>query len=572
VSSKLIEKAKRLLSAERRVLPANRQFVFNGQRGKLSIALAYPNRYYTAMSNLGFQAVYRLFNDQPDTICQRVFLPEAADVEEYFRTATLLFSLESQRAVHTFDVLAFSISYENDYPHLLQMMELARIPLLKKDRTGADPLVIAGGATVLMNPEPLTDFVDLFVIGEAEVVVPSLTEALNRGKEERKSKEELLAELATMEGVYVPQFYTITYKPDGTIESFAPRGAFPGRVKRAWLKDLNTSLTISSLVTPNTELSKMLLVELSRGCRRGCRFCAGCYTYFPHRVRDAPLLEEVIFGAASPGEKIGLVGAAISDYPELLSFGQNVLHLQKHLSFSSLRVDALTPELADLVYRSGQKTITLAPEAGSERMRRVIRKGFTEEEILRAAEVLSDRGVSSLRLYFMIGLPAEEAEDIQAIIDLTKRIRHHILKKSRGKDGKGRIHLSLNSFVPKPATPFQWHPFEGVRNLNDKIRVVRNGLRKEKGISVAADIPKWAYLQSLLSRGDRRIGRLLLAAHSLGRNWSQAYRSVDVNSDFYVYRERTFEEILPWDFIDHGVSKEFLWSEYQEALKEGAKG
>jgi len=572
MSNKLVEKAKRLLSAERRVLPANSQFVVKGQKGKLSIALGYPNRYYTAMSNLGFQAVYRLFNAQPDTLCQRVFLPQAEDVAEYFRTATPLFSLESQWPVHTFDVLAFSISYENDYPHLLQMMELARIPLLKKDRTHLVPLVMAGGATVLMNPEPLADFIDLFVIGEAEVVIPSLTEALNRGKEERKSKEELLAELATMEGVYVPQFYAITFKPDGTIESFAPRGAFPCRVKRAWLKDLNTSLTISSLVTPNTELSKMLLVELSRGCRRGCRFCAGCYTYFPHRVRDAPLLEEVIFGAARPGEKIGLVGAAISDYPELLSFGQNILHSQKHLSFSSLRVDSLTPELADLVFHSGQRTITLAPEAGSERMRRVIRKGFTEEEILRAAEILSDRGISSLRLYFMIGLPAEEAEDIQAIIDLTKKIRHHILKKRRGKNGKGEIHLSLNSFVPKPATPFQWHPFAAVRSLHDKIRIVRNGLRKEKGVSVAADIPKWAYLQSLLSRGDRRIGRLLLAAHSLGNNWPQAYRLVDVNPDFYVYRERTLEEILPWDFIDHGVSKEFLWSEYQEALKEGAKG
>ncbi len=544
----------------------------NGQRGKLSIALAFPNRYYTAMSNLGFQAVYRLFNDQPDTICQRVFLPEAEDLEEHRRTETPLFSLEAQRPVHTFDILAFSISYENDYPHLLLMMDLARIPPLKKDRQEGDPLVIAGGATILMNPEPLADFVDLFVIGEAEVVVAPLTEALRRWKEMGQPKEAILAELATMEGVYVPQFYDVGYNPDGTMASFVPREGFPGRVKRAWLKNLDEALTISSLVTPNTELSRMLLVELSRGCRRGCRFCASCYTYFPHRVRSGLLLEEAARTGSSPAEKIGLVGAAISDYPELISLGQEILHSQKPISLSSLRVDSLTPQLADLVLASGQKTITLAPEAGSERMRRVVRKGFTEAEILGAAEILVDRGVSNLRLYFMIGLPEESIEDVKAIVDLTKKIRHHLLKKSHGPRKTIRMNLSVNSFVPKPATPFQWCPFEDVRSLNDKIKTVKKGLQKEKGVSVAADVPKWAYLQSLLSRGDRRVGRLLLTAHRLGGNWPQAYRSVDLNPDFYVYRPRPFEEILPWDFIDHGIPKEFLWAEYQEALREGATG
>lgn len=572
MSSKLIAKAKRLLAEEHNTWPSEKPPAPKGRRGMLSVALAYPQRYYTAMSNLGFQTVYRLFNEQPDTLCERVFLPDAEDFEEYGRTGTPLFALESQWPVHGFDVLAFSVSYENDYPHLLQMMELARIPLLKKDRKEAEPLVMAGGATILMNPEPLADFVDFFVIGEAEVVVAALTETLRTRKETGEAKEKLLAELATMEGVYVPQFYAISYKPDGTIESFLPQGAFPDRVKRAWLKDLNDSLTISPLVTPNTELSKMLLVELSRGCRRGCRFCASCYTYFPHRVRDGPLLTEAALRGSSPAEKIGLLGAAISDYPELISVGQEILHSQKPLSFSSLRVDSLTPELADLVLQSGQKTVTLAPEAGSERMRRVVRKGFTEEEIVWAAEMLAERGFRSLRLYFMIGLPGERAEDVKAIIDLTKKIRHHLLHKSRGKKGTARIHLSLNSFVPKPATPFQWHPFEDVPSLRDKIRAVRNGLQKERGVSVSADVPKWAYLQSLLSRGDRRVGRFLLTTHHLGGNWPQAYRSVDLNPDFYVYRRRSFEEILPWDFIDHGLSKQFLWNEYQEALKEGFEG
>ena len=552
-------------------MPVVRPSARDDHRGKLSVALAYPHRYYTAMSNLGFQTVYRLFNEQPDTFCHRVFLPDAEDLEEYRRTETPLFSLESQRPVHAFDILAFSISYENDYPYLLLMMDLARIPLLKKDRQEGDPLIIAGGATVLMNPEPLADFVDLFVVGEAEVVVGPLTEALQRWKKTGQTKDAVLAELARMEGVYVPQFYDLNYLPDGTIASFIPKGDFPSRVKRAWLKNLNDSLTISSLITPNTEFSRMLLVELSRGCRRGCRFCASCYTYFPHRVRDGPLLREAALKGASPEEKIGLVGSAISDYPELISVGQEILHSQKPLSFSSLRVDSLTPQLADLVLASGQKTITLAPEAGSERLRRVVRKGFTEAEILGAAEILADRGVSNLRFYFMIGLPWENLEDVQAIVDLTKKIRHHVLKKSRGLRKTERINLSLNSFVPKPATPFQWHPFDDVRSLHEKIKTVKKGLQKEKGVSVVADVPKWAYLQSLLSRGDRRVGKLLLTAHRLGGNWPQSYRSVDLNPDFYVYRQRTFKEILPWDFIDHGIPKEFLWKEYQEALREGLK-
>lgn len=572
MSNKLIEKAKHILSEERGVVPGDRPEAIGDARGKLSIALAYPHRYYTAMSNLGFQTVYRLFNDQPGMLCQRVFLPDPEDAAEYRRTQTLLFSLESQRPLRAFDVLAFSISYENDYPHLLQMMELAGIPILKKDRREEDPLVMAGGATVLMNPEPLTDFVDVFVVGEVEVVVSALTEALRKGKETGTPKIALLAELATIEGVYVPQFYALTYRPDGTIESFTPTGAFPARVKRVWLKDLNGSLTVSSLLTPNTELSGMFLVELSRGCPRGCRFCAGCYAYFPHRVRQRSLLEEAVLKGSGPARKVGLVGAAISDYPELTALGRRILHSSKEVSFSSLRVDSLTPELADLLLDSGQKTVTLAPEAGSERMRRVVGKGFTEEQILQAVETLADRGIGNFRLYFMIGLPTERGEDVEAIVDLTKKIRHHILKRSRGRKGAEKIAVSLNSFVPKPATPFQWHPSEDVRSLSEKIKAVKSGLRRERGVSVVADLPKWAYLQSLLSRGDRRVAKLLFTAHRLGGNWPQAYRSVDVNPDFYVHRQRAFEEILPWDFIDQGVRKEFLWSEYQEALKEGFEG
>jgi radical SAM superfamily enzyme YgiQ (UPF0313 family) len=271
-------------------------------------------------------------------------------------------------------------------------------------------------------------------------------------------------------------------------------------------------------------------------------------------------------------EKVGLVGAAISDYPGIIPLGREIMKQEMALSFSSLRVDSLSPELAEVAFQTGQKTLTLAPEAGSERMRRVIKKGFTEESILRAVEILAEQGFSNFRLYFMVGLPEEGKEDVKAIVDLTKKIQHHALVKSPGKKKAERITVSLNSFVPKPGTPFQWHPFEDLSSLNEKIKWVKEGFRKDRNVSVTADLPKWAYLQTLLSRGDRRVGKLLLTAHNLGGNWPQAYRSVDLNPDFYVYRPRTFKEILPWDFIDHGVRKEYLWREYQDALQEGRKG
>ncbi len=267
-----------------------------------------------------------------------------------------------------------------------------------------------------------------------------------------------------------------------------------------------------------------------------------------------------------------MVGAAISDYPGILLLGREILREHMPLSFSSLRVDSLTPDLADLAFRSGQKTVTLAPEAGSERMRRVIKKGFSEETILKAVGILAERGFNTFRLYFMVGLPQEGKEDVKGIIDLTRKVQHQALVGSPGKKKAERITVSLNSFVPKPTTPFQWHPFDDLSALNEKMKWVKEGLRKDRNITVTADLPKWAYLQTLLSRGDRRVGKLLLTAHRLGGNWPQAYRSVDLNPDFYVYRPRTFEEILPWDFIDHGVKKEFLWEEYQKALQEGRKG
>lgn len=568
MSPKLLAQAQKILAGEKNIFGGGRKFSKHKTKEVLSIALAYPNRYYTGMSNLGFQTVYRLFNDQPGTECQRVFLPAAEDIDEYYRTNTPLFSLEAQKAVRDFDVLAFSISYENDYLHLLEMMELARIPVLRRDRKETDPLVMAGGATVLLNPEPLTDFVDFFFIGEIEPQVSSLTELLRQGKEKELPRWEFLRALAQLEGIYVPQFYEVTYSSEGLIASFVPQDRVPARIKRVYLRHLDSSPTLSGFITSQTELAEMLLVELSRGCSRRCRFCACSYVYHPHRIRDGPQLKEVLLQKGAGAAKIGLLGAAISDYPHLIYLGRELLNSQKSLSFSSLRADSLNAELADLLHDSGQKTITLAPEAGSERLRRIIHKGFHEQNILEAVELLAERGITNLRLYFMVGLPWEEKADVQEIVELTKKIKHHLRKKRRGQKGGEKISLSLNSFVPKAATPFQWHPFAEPRQLSEKIKLVKKGLVKERGVSVTADLPKWAYLQALLARGDRRVGKLLWAAHRFHGNWPQAYRTVDVNPDFYVLRARKEKEIFPWDFIDHGQSKEYLWHQYLEAQKE----
>jgi radical SAM superfamily enzyme YgiQ (UPF0313 family) len=572
MTRKLATKVRNLLSQERRILGDDPTPVLPASKGWLSVALAYPNRYYTAMSNLGFQMVFQLFNQETRTVCHRVFLPDPEDWEEYRRTETSLFAWESLQPVRSFDLLAFSISYENDYPHVLQMLALGNIPPRRTERGEKDPWVMAGGASILMNPEPLADFVDFFFIGEAEDTLSSLVAILREGQSEKRPRQETLAALARLEGLYVPQFYEVAFRPDGTIDSFRPRGDAPPRVKRVWLRDLNRVPAVSPLLTPHTEFSEMVLTELTRGCPRQCRFCAGCYAYFPYRVRQKSAISEAIGKTSPPAARIGLVGAALSDYPDLLSLGHTLLESARTPSFSSLRIDAMTSQLADLLWASGQRTVTLAPEAGSERMRRIIRKGFEEEAILRAVGILAERGFMHFRLYFMIGLPWERMEDVKAIIDLTKRICHHIRKMEKGKRRGERIALSLNSFVPKPTTPFQWHPFESARSLQEKIRLVKEALRKEPGVTVTADLPKWAYLQAVLCRGDRRVGKLLWTAQQLGGNWAQTYRAVDVNADFYAYRPRSREEVLPWDFIDHGVPKEFLWREYQEALRESLEG
>ena len=562
-SWKLVQKAKEILRKERGT-------VYKPWGGKISICLIYPNSYHVGMSNLGFQTLYQYLNSEDDIICERTFLPDPEDHQEYHRTQTPLFSLESQKPLPDFDILAFSISFENDFLNLLTLLDLAHIPLESRLRENKYPLVIAGGVAVFLNPEPISDFFDLFIFGEAEEVIKEFLEACRSifSEKGKMEKDAFLRKLAGIEGIYIPKFYRVDYAEDGKIEAMIPAAGFPRRIKRRWIKEIDRFPTRSVLLTPDTEFKEMALIEVNRGCPRGCRFCAACFVYHPFRNRSLPLLETLSKESLLRERRIGLAGTAVSDYPHLLPLCQNILSQQGAISLASLRIDAIAPSLVQSLKEGGERTVAIAPEAGSERLRRVLKKAYTEEEILRAIHILVENGLFQIKCYFLIGLPSEIDEDVKAIVLLVKKIRHQILSSRRSQKERWSLVLSINPFIPKPATPFQWVPLEEVSELKRKLKMIQRGIQGEKGMKIVHDLPKWAYIQALLSRGDRRVGKILMAAHRYQGNWSQTLRETSINPHFYVYRRRDLDEIFPWDFIDHGIPKERLEEEYLEAMKE----
>ena len=562
ISWKLVQNAKSTLEKERGT-------VRKPWGGKISVCLIYPNSYHVAMSNLGFQVVYQCFNSEDDVVCERAFLPDPKDLQEYHHTKTPLFSLESQKPIFDFDILAFSISFENDFLNILTLLDLGGIPLESRLRERRYPLLMAGGVAVFLNPEPLSEFFDLFVVGEAEEIVKEFLDVYrNAFSKGRSEKEDFLRMAAGIEGIYVPKFFHVSYTEDGKIEAMDPEQGIPRKVKRRWIHEIDRFPTRSTLFTSDTEFKEMALVEVNRGCPRGCRFCAACFVYHPFRNRSLLLLESLSKEGLAEERRIGLTGTAVSDYPHLLSLCQDILSQQGGISLASLRVDGVTHSLVQCLRAGGDRTVAIAPEAGSERLRRVLKKGYTEEEILEAIDTLVENGLSQVKCYFLIGLPSENDEDVKAILLLAKRIRHQILSSQKSQKEKWRVILSVNPFIPKPATPFQWVPMEEVVELKRKLKVIQRGLKRERGMEMIYDLPKWAYIQTLLSRGDRRVGKILTAAHHYGGDWGKAVRETSINPDFYVYRERDLDEVFPWDFIDHGIPKEKLKEEYLTAMKE----
>jgi len=531
--------------------------------GELSVCLIYPNVYSVAMANLGYQAVYRILAEHPRIGCDRAYLQQGVPRR--------LVSFEGHRPLSDFDVLAFSISCEADYVNVLSILAAAGLPLRGEERSrhGRMPLVVAGGPATFLNPEPLADFVDVFLIGEAEEMVSEFLDVLLGARD--YSRRDLLEAVGGVAGAYVPEHYTPRYGADGRLVAFDHESRGPGRVRRRWLADLNQSATTSQILTSDAVFGGMFMVEGGRGCGWGCRFCAAGYVYRPVRYRSEACVRAGIAEGLKHRTTIGLVGPEMGSLPGVASTCEHVVASGGRPSPSSLKADVISERLARALAAGGNRSVTLAPEAGSERMRRVINKNLTEGEIMRAVRWLVSEGVDRLKLYFMIGLPTERDDDVEAIVDLVERMRvvPRIGRRIRS------LTVSVNSFVPKPSTPLQWEPMESLGTLQQKLARLRRRLASLPNVVVEAQSPREAYYQTALSRGDRRVGIILEAIHRRRGAWwavLQEFRHAGGASrcvpspDFYVHRAYDPGEMVPWGFIDHGIDTRFLLAERRKAF------
>ena len=546
--------------------------IFKDWGGKLPVALAFPNQYRLGMSNLGLQIVYRLLNDRTDVVAERFFLPDVEETAVCLRSKGSLVSLESQTPLKNFDLAAFSISFENDYPNVLQLLEMGKIPLLSKERGENDPFVMVGGVASFLNPEPLAPFVDFFLLGEAEENLNAFVDAFLKSSGNTGNRRETLLHLARdVPGLYAPSLYDVAYKENGTLKYFHPlEKDVPERVRSVYSPKggfTDTGMPLSCITTPDTEFGSKILVEVGRGCGHACRFCAAGYVYRPPRVYEESELQNGVNKALERCSRIGLVSAAVSDAPGIEEIIGMICRNGGRFSVSSLRAETVTREFLENLKKTGQKSIAIAPEAGSQRLRNIINKHLTEEQILEAVRMIAQVSDFSIRLYFLMGLPTESLRDMDEMIELVKKIKHQMVKESSARGRIGRIKLSVNCFIPKPFTPFQWHAMEEVGALKKKQQQLKKKLVKAGGIMVNSDVPKWAYIQALLSLGDRRVAAVLLSAHKLKGNWKKAMQLSQINPDFFVYREKELDELLPWDFIDHGITKKHLQTEYRLALE-----
>jgi radical SAM superfamily enzyme YgiQ (UPF0313 family) len=533
--------------------------------GRLRIALAFPNTYFVGMSNLGFQAVYRLFNACDDAVCERVFLPPKQQLQDALRTGLRLNTLESQLPVSDFDVLAFSVSFEWDYTNVLTMLRLAGLPLRSAERDNRHPLVVLGGATSFLNPEPLAPFVDLVCAGEGEVLVPALVEGLRAGG----SRAALLDQIAGRPGMYVPSLVAVGYDASGRIDGFFPAPGSHARVPatKAALGAAEMADPPSTTVfSPDTEFGSRLLVEVVRGCANLCRFCWAGYNYLPVRAFDADRILRLAETARPHASRVGLVSIALCDHPEIERILGRLHELGYHISPASLRVDDLTAPIVRLLRASGERSITIAPETGSDRLRRVINKTVTNAEILDRADLVFASGVENLKLYYMLGLPTETDDDLVAIRDLTVAIRDRMLRHGRGRGALGRIAVSVNPLVPKPGTAFQWMPMEAAQVTERKMRRLRQLVAGVDNVYFSIKSERHAFYQALLSLGDRRVAPVVEAAERNGGQWRAAASEAGIDPEWYVSRDRSQDPLMPWDVIGGGVKPEFLRAEFQRGL------
>lgn len=517
-----------------------------GRGGALSVCLVYPNRYYTAMSSLGFQVVYQLFNQQSDVYCERAFLPDKDELAEYAKSGETLLSLESGRPLTDFDLVAFSISFEPDFINIPLILRLARIPFLAKERDEQSPLLLAGGAACFLNPQPIADFFDIFALGEGEALIPQLCEfLLSRSMDSRRS---LLAGISRLQGFYLPAFQDIPITACKRVT--APVTASP---------------CYSALLTDETEFGNLFLLEVSRGCPRGCRFCVAGFVWQPFRWQPLEKLQEACLAGLQYRKTIGLIGAAVSDHPQITELCRFIADQGGVPSLSSLRVDRIDPQLLDVLVSSGCKTIALAPEGGSQRMRNIIRKNLTEAQIIKAAEIVADAGILNLKLYLIIGLPGETDADLAELVALIAKVQTVVVKKARQHKRLGEITLSVNPFIPKPFTPFQWCGMAHYTELQRKVTYLEKALRQIPNLRIKVEDLQGAVLQTLLSRGGRELAPLIQTM-STGIKLRKAAKMCDVNLVAEVTKTLPFDDQLPWDVIE-SADRNILLAEYTAAMK-----
>jgi len=546
----------------------------------IRMVLAYPDLYEIGMSNLGLSILYELLNSQPDVLTERVFTPWLDMAAAMKKAAIPLFSLESKHPLKDFDIVGFSLGYEPTHTNVLDMLHLAQIPVLASERNDSHPIIIAGGSCAL-NPEPMADFIDFFVIGDGEEVLLELLGCFRdwKGQGRRDSKKQLLTQVATIPGIYVPSLYQVEYQADGSFKSITPTIAqAQPTIQRRIVSKLPPPVT--KPIVPYIEVvHDRGAIEIQRGCSRGCRFCQAGMIYRPVRERShEEVLQAVGELITNCGyDEISLLSLSTSDYSGIDQLVTSLSHRYPNLALSlpRLRLDRFSVKLVDSLPSRRKTGLTFAPEAGSHRLRQVINKTTTEDEILETAAAAFKRGWTGLKLYFMLGLPTETVDDVEGIAQLVTKV-HSLGRKAEGR--RPQLRVNLSTFVPKPHTPFQWVAQEGESQLNSKHELLRQGLHR-KGIRLSWQDPKLSLLEAALSRGDRRLGKVIHRAWQLGStfdawsehfnygNWLRAFDESGLEPGFYAQRDRPLDELLPWAHIDVGVSTAFLKREYHRALE-----